>query len=323
MNAAVLESGLASAAMASATLRLEHLGCVQCGAVVPLTDGESTRCAYCGATTPLPATYRALSATLFSSAEDREITEALYRRLGDMPGPVLRAWSGASTGVLASLGQALLGWLVALGGLLGAARGTNHDGVGGAFVTVFLFVLALPALALVILGVVAAWGWRMLATFALHAPAGPIDPRSMMMLLGLAFIVLVQAPSVVLSRAVARGELKRRVQGTLAARPPERAGGPACCRLCGAPLLVGRGVIGVRCPYCASDNLVALDSAWIALVRSHARASFRTIDAFLDDENRLRVEAHERLFSSVFRMLGVLPFLLLLGIALHRAGFAF
>jgi DNA-directed RNA polymerase subunit RPC12/RpoP len=48
-----------------------------------------------------------------------------------------------------------------------------------------------------------------------------------------------------------------RFQHALTCRPPERPHGPNCCRICGAPLDVPADALSVRCPYCASDNLVA------------------------------------------------------------------
>lgn len=309
--------------MTHASLRLEHLHCGGCGAVVSIPEGDVARCAYCGASTPVPGPYRTLRATLFSGDEDREATEALYRRLGNTPGPLLRAWSGASSGLLSSLGSGLVVWLSALGSMLEGSSAASASGGSEVLLALFFFVLALPALVLTVLGVVVAWLGRALATVLHRAPLGPIDPRSMMLGLGVAFIVLVLIPSVVLQRAVKQGELKRRVQGTLAARAPERDGGPSCCRTCGAPLLVARGALGVRCAYCSSDNLVALEPSWVAHVRSYAQRSFRTIDAFLDEENRLRDEAHERLFGTVFRIIAVLPFLLLVGAGLRAAHFSF
>lgn len=47
-----------------------------------------------------------------------------------------------------------------------------------------------------------------------------------------------------------------RFELALGMRPPNRAGGPSRCRECGAPLDVPAAAMSVRCPYCATDNLV-------------------------------------------------------------------
>ncbi len=89
-----------------------------------------------------------------------------------------------------------------------------------------------------------------------------------------------------------RARSRQRLQAALAAKPPERKGGPATCRSCGAPLTVESGALGVRCIYCGSDNLVALPPSWIANVGADAAAIGAEIEparAELDRERaRLR-----------------------------------
>ncbi len=46
-------------------------------------------------------------------------------------------------------------------------------------------------------------------------------------------------------------------QLALASAPPERPGGPACCRECGAPLTVEPGALSATCHYCGADSLVS------------------------------------------------------------------
>ncbi len=55
----------------------------------------------------------------------------------------------------------------------------------------------------------------------------------------------------------------RELQAGLAAKLPERAGGRAACRLCGAELDIAPGVRAVRCRYCGAENLVAVAPAWL------------------------------------------------------------
>lgn len=104
---------------------------------------------------------------------------------------------------------------------------------------------------------------------------------------GLALVLGVYARRRIVSR--------RRLQAALAAKPPARPGGPAGCRQCGAPLDVGPGALGVRCPYCRADNLVALPRAWVAPL-----AGARTLGAAIEDaacqerDERTRIRASLR-----------------------------
>ena len=49
----------------------------------------------------------------------------------------------------------------------------------------------------------------------------------------------------------------------LAAKSPSRAGGPAECRTCGAPLFARSSDLSVNCPYCRTDNLVRIPDEWV------------------------------------------------------------
>ena len=65
--------------------------------------------------------------------------------------------------------------------------------------------------------------------------------------------------------AIALGGLR----AALAARPPERSGGTALCRRCGAALEHGPSDLGVTCLYCRADNLLRMPVAWLARMKRH------------------------------------------------------
>jgi hypothetical protein len=69
-------------------------------------------------------------------------------------------------------------------------------------------------------------------------------------------------------RALALGSL----QLAAAARAPEREGGQCTCRRCGAPLAYGPRDLGVRCAYCATDNLLHIPEGWLRQMKGRVAA---------------------------------------------------
>lgn len=62
-----------------------------------------------------------------------------------------------------------------------------------------------------------------------------------------------------------------------AAIPPAAPGEPACCRVCGAPVVVPGGAAFARCGYCAADNLV--EAGALELVRGRQMVTFDAYEA--------------------------------------------
>jgi LSD1 subclass zinc finger protein len=91
------------------------------------------------------------------------------------------------------------------------------------------------------------------------------------LLLGGFLFLCVVRPVLLVANARRVARVRQMLQAALAARPPERPGGPATCRSCGAPLDVPEGALGVRCVYCREHNLVAIPESWIARARKASK----------------------------------------------------
>jgi phage FluMu protein Com len=53
----------------------------------------------------------------------------------------------------------------------------------------------------------------------------------------------------------------------LAARSPQKSGGPSTCRFCGGPFEVAPDAVGITCPYCQTDNLLHVPDEWLRETR--------------------------------------------------------
>lgn len=220
---------------------------------MPLGEGDAPACPYCHEAVPLPPAYRALRDAERGEAEGRALAASLYRRIGAPPSWWQRACA-----------RAFKWWYLV-------------------YVYPVLFIaLLFPAEAMTL----RANGW-------LHANLEDVYGSPVVEYMGL----YVVATGIVVLGALAgiygrrTGISTRGLQAALAARPPERAGGPASCRVCGAPLAVGPNDDGVRCPFCRTDNLVRVDPAWIQGVAADASALGKSIEAVLPifERNRRNV----------------------------------
>jgi hypothetical protein len=82
--------------------------------------------------------------------------------------------------------------------------------------------------------------------------------------------LVLLAIGLVLARAARRNAIALGgLRAALAARPPERSGGTALCRQCGAALEHGPSDLGVTCLYCRADNLLRMPAAWLARMKRH------------------------------------------------------
>ena len=196
---------------------VEILRCPSCGGAVPLGDGDSVRCAFCGANVPLPPAHRALRDAQRADAATRGRAQASLARLASPPGLLFRM-----------LGSAWLSWASILLGPF------------------FLIGAMLAGF-----GLVRVAEWTQREIFAELHPKKWVDLiEAIVSSALLALFVLLGS----LGQRYARG--REKLRATLAAKPPERPGGPALCRECGAPLLVPSGALGVHCTYCRADNLI-------------------------------------------------------------------
>ena len=226
--------------------KVQPLLCGACGGQVPLAEGNSEPCPFCGAMVPIPETYRVIRDANRISDGDRAKVHAAYKRLGTPPGLLLRAWAG---------GARLLwkGWwlcsVLSVFALL-AALTWSHT-------------LALP------------WGFDPYDVLGAYPFAG---------LCALAVVLVSVMPLIVVSYRESTLGLRMELGAGMAAKPPAQRGGPVQCRVCGAPLSVPPGALGVRCGYCSTDNLVALSPRWVTKFGSASRTEHRVITGALDAE---------------------------------------
>jgi hypothetical protein len=91
-----------------------------------------------------------------------------------------------------------------------------------------------------------------------------------------------------------------------AARPPDREGGPACCRRCSAPLpRAPDDAIVVTCVYCEAENVLGID------VRANALAAHSTESTL---EQALRDRARDRRKAWLVALVGTV---VILGLAVY------
>ncbi len=216
----------------------EPLSCPSCGSAVPLGSGDHIECPYCSARVEIPESYRELRDTRRQAARDHAELQAAFERLGRPPGPLLR--------FLAGVGKVFLAPFEALVGLLG----------DGSFM-----ILLMVGLFLVLYATELFSHW-----VAPHFGVDVVDvlgPALTYGITGLLFAIVIFMPSMTVTARKTYTGVRAALRKSLAARLPEHAGGPSCCRNCGAPLDVPPDAVGVRCVYCQTDNLVALPAEWL------------------------------------------------------------
>lgn len=230
-------------------LTLTPLTCPKCTGPCPLADAAETPCPFCGERVAIPAEYRALLAAERAHAAEATKARSLYEVLGRPP-----RW----------LYRFLAGWF---------SPGSLAVGM---FPASFLF------------GIAIVYGALWLLSFVLPVNLLDVMPEQpglwAAVITGLVFVwtgALVGVAGT--RRALALGAL----QAALAAKPPEREGGVASCRLCGAPLTYGPADLGVRCAYCRTDNLLQIPPAWVRRVerlKATVDKAIESVEAALEQE---------------------------------------
>lgn len=222
------------------TTSLLPLSCGACGGAVPLVAGDRVPCPFCAAEVEIPLAYCELRDTEAALALDRGEGHALARALARPPSAPVRLLAIFDSAAFLWLG---LGFWIAAGVAVGVILPTI---VGG-----WLGINAYDVL-----------DERTQVWISVIIPLGT-------------FALGVLGAGWARKQAIVRGGL----QAALASRPPDRAGGPQACRQCGAALAAGPKDVAVRCPYCHTDNLVAMPAAWLARMRKHARTLGREVAA--------------------------------------------
>jgi DNA-directed RNA polymerase subunit RPC12/RpoP len=238
---------------------VEILRCAACGGAVPLGEGDAARCPFCAAAVPIPAAHRALRDAERADAATRGDAEAYYAKLAAPPGAFIRA--------------------------------LGRPNVSLAFVLLSPVLLIVAMIAGMVVMAIAAHAVH--EDFVdLHSPKWNDVYRAAITSVMLVGFALLGA----LGRRYARGRTLLRT--ALAAKPPERPGGPALCRACGAPLVVPAGALGTRCTYCRADNLIIAGAGAAATDAADQRKVRR---AMVEAEREERADRSRVIWSIIFR----------------------
>lgn len=235
---------------------LVPLQCEACGGRVPLVPGERTPCPSCGVSVEIPAAYRELRDSERELNEVRREAHRIAVALAHVPPWPVRML--AMFDHWAFIGFGLAFWITA-----GVTVGVLLPPLFGARFGVST-VDVLDENTQAWIAFVVPFG-----TFALG-------------LLGAGWAR---------KRVIVRGSL----QAALAARPPERPGGPAGCRQCGAALVVGPGASAITCPYCDTENIVNLPPGFLAKVRGEKASLGREVELAITQWKQIRSELRSSL----------------------------
>lgn len=248
---------------------------------MPLVASAHGLCPYCGASYPVPETYRTLHAESLA-IEQRQRARALLEEIARPPPRLVR--------VLAVLGSP---WFAILGAGLWLPLG-------------------------IVLGLYLV---RITGRHVFHVNTYDVlsDQRQQQLaLLVPLLLIAIGVTSSVWARR--RGILRGGLQAALAASPPTKPGGPTLCRQCSAPLSPTPNTLYARCAYCGVDNLTEAPPAWIAQMRAHARTMVRETAAaarmWKQDQAALRWRMLRNF--GLFILLCVLPLHLIIGASAGR-----
>ena len=221
---------------------LEPLLCPNCEAPIPLGRGMDMTCPYCRHLVPIPQDYVEARALRMRAAIKQDEANRLFRRLGKPPGVAL----------------------------------TILSRVSGCFLLMVCFfaLMLLPMLFQLFTKAVAKY-------YLVVEKVNPMDVYSVdfmattyWALVLLIFLVPFQILYAIRFKVLAQEQIMR----SLASAPPEKPGGPALCRRCGAPLLLPANAFGVTCEYCQTDNLARVEQSFVS--KTHAFAEGVCTDIF-------------------------------------------
>ena len=210
---------------------LEVLRCNGCNAPLVLSDSDAITCPSCGVLTPVPDAHRELVRARHDDGALRADAERVLRKLDRPPSLAVKVFARV-------LDQPML---------------------------VFMVLYGVPAGLYAIM-----FGMRANTWLAprLHV-ASPDDVPVWITVLVISCVLFVIAfvPRVVGVYANRRATGRARLLASLQARPPEIAGGPSTCRLCGAPLAVATDAIVATCSYCHAENAIVVATPLVAAMK--------------------------------------------------------
>ncbi len=204
---------------------LAVLACSGCGEPLAVGEADWIACPACGKREIVPEPYRALRDAEQATAADRAQVAHFYRKLGRS--------------------SRFTSWLV---------DGVD-DGVAIRRLTSFYMasMIALVLSPIVLLIVI----WWLVALEPRVNVYQVLDPALRGVVYGGAVFAALLVPALGFWRlGWVRGRRRVMLRRALAAGAPARAGGPATCRACGAPLSISPGAIAVGCLYCRAENLL-------------------------------------------------------------------
>lgn len=257
---------------------IKPLRCDTCNGQIPLLRRPEVKCPYCGEKKTIPNVYLEALATRTSFTVRRKQAEELFKKLGALPTKFEELLSELNQRML------LVSFVLSLGVLISMVQ----------------FIVFYPLdwfyaqfLQLNMLDVIPYWWPPMLAT-----------------LFTFVISVIPFAALYIVRRKVL--SLKH-IQVALAAKPPQKPGGPVTCRSCGSPFEVPANTTGVTCPYCQTDNLLHVPAEWLQDTMSISlkvgKSAINAENVF-KRETRLGWESALSLFL-LFTFLGFINWLLL------------
>jgi uncharacterized Zn finger protein (UPF0148 family) len=213
------------------------LRCSSCNGPVPLLRQPEVKCPFCDTSNIIPNAYLEALASRSSFEKRQKQAKDLFKLLGKPPTKFDLLISEIDERAF------LVSILLSLGIVLTVVQSMI-------FYPVQWFYASYYGVNMV--DVISPWTPKLLATFFTF------------FVIALPFFILYQIRRKVLTL--------KHVKIALAAKSPEKEGGPVSCRSCGCPFEVPPNTSGITCPYCQTDNLLDVPKEWLKETQS---VSFR------------------------------------------------
>ena len=207
---------------------IKPLLCNSCNGQVPLLRRPEVKCPYCGASNTIPNVYLEALASRTSFAHRQKQAKHLFSKLGTLP--------TTFENMLAELDERkfLISFVLLLGIVLGMVQMLL-------FYPLDWYYASFKGLNMI--DVISPWTPSLIATIA-------------------TFVISV-IPFALLYWTRRKVLTLNHLKVALAARPPEKEGGPTTCRSCGCPFDIPPNTTGITCPYCQTDNLLNIPAEWL------------------------------------------------------------
>lgn len=212
---------------------IKPLRCKSCNGQVPLLRKPEVKCPYCGDSTIIPNAYLEALASRTSFANRQKQAKKLFSKLGSPP------TNFENTLVDLDERMFLVSFILSLGAILGLVQ----------------MLLFYPL------------DWYYAAFKGLNM-TDVISPWTPSLISTIATFIISVVPFAYLYWTRRKVLTLKHLKTALAAKPPEKAGGPVACRSCGCPFDVPPNATGITCPYCQTDNLLNIPQEWLEGTRN-------------------------------------------------------